>query len=52
MPKFDELLKNNAIALDCWRYFLMEFNRSNKRIINDIMYSQSIKATPPIPTVS
>ncbi len=52
MPKFDELLKNNAIALDCWRYFFMEFIRTISTIINVSMYSLSIVITPPIPTIS
>ena len=40
------LLKNNANALDGWRYFFMEITISNKVIIKQIMYSLSIAITP------
>ena len=35
-------LKNNAKALDGWRYFFMEITKSNRINIKDIMYSLSI----------
>ena len=45
MPNSILLLKNNAIAFEGRRYFLMEVTKSNKRIIKEIMYSKSMSTT-------
>ena len=44
MPK-ECIYKNNA-SFDRGRYFFMEITKSNRIIINDIMYSLSIAITP------
>ena len=43
MPK-ECIYKNNA-SIDGGRYFFMEITKSNRIIINDIMYSLSIATT-------
>ncbi len=44
MPK-ECIYKNNA-SFDGGRYFFMEITKSNRIIINEIMYSLSIAITP------
>ena len=43
MPKENEIITLTFVM--GWRYFFMEITKSNKIIINDIMYSLSIAIT-------
>ena len=45
MPQF-LLLGSNANLWQGWRYFFMEITKSNRIVINKIMYSLSIVITP------
>ena len=40
------VIKITLLALVGWRYFFMEITKSNRTIINEIMYSLSIAITP------
>ena len=40
------VIKITLLALDGWRYFFMDITKSNRIIINEIMYSLSIAITP------